>query len=111
MQLYFKTVNKTLIVSFVGEMDHHTSEDIRDKIDRYIDNNMIKNIIFDFSGISFMDSAGIGVIIGRYKKVSPSGGKIAIVNAIPQVKRIMEISGIFKIAEVFENIEKALSNM
>lgn len=111
MQLILKTVNKTLVVSAIGEIDHHTSEDVRDKIDRYIDGNGIKNVIFDFSGISFMDSAGIGVIIGRYKKVSPLGGKLAIANANPQVKKIFEISGILKIAGFYDSVDSALSNM
>jgi stage II sporulation protein AA (anti-sigma F factor antagonist) len=71
MQLAFKTINKTLIASITGEIDHHTSEDVRERIDRYIDNNSVKNIIFDLTNVMFMDSAGIGVIIGRYKKVSP----------------------------------------
>lgn len=111
MQLYFKSINRTLIVSAVGEIDHHTSEDARNRIDNYIDNNMIKNVIFDFSGVNFMDSAGIGVIIGRYKKVSSLGGKVAVANTNPQIKRIMEISGIHKIAELYDSVDKALSNI
>jgi stage II sporulation protein AA (anti-sigma F factor antagonist) len=111
MQLNLKTINKTLIVSAFGEIDHHTSEDVRDKIDRYIDASSAKNIIFDFTGVSFMDSAGIGVIIGRYKKISPLGGKFAITGANAQVKRIIEISGILKIARYYDNVDIALSNM
>lgn len=111
MQLNFKTVGRTLIVSAVGEIDHHTSEETRDRIDRYIDSNMVKNVIFDFSNVSFMDSAGIGVIIGRYKKVSPLNGKVSITNASPQVKRILEISGIFKIVDFYDSLDSAIANM
>lgn len=111
MQLSFKFVGKTLIVSINGEIDHHTSEDARDRIDNHIDASSAKNIIFDFSGVSFMDSAGIGVLIGRYKKVNPLGGNMAIVNARSNVKRILEISGISKIAGIFENMDKALISM
>lgn len=108
MQLDIKCVNRTLIVSIIGEIDHHTSEDARDKIDDQIDKKAAKNVIFDFTNVSFMDSAGIGVIIGRYKKVSPLGGKIAIVNSSSQIKRMLEISGIQKISASFDNLDNAL---
>jgi stage II sporulation protein AA (anti-sigma F factor antagonist) len=108
MQLHFKLVNKTLIASISGEIDHHTCENLRDKVDSQFDNCLGKNIIFDFAGVSFMDSAGIGVVIGRYKKVSPLGGKIAIVNARPNIKRILEISGISKISGLFDSVDNAL---
>ena len=111
MQLNFKSIDKTLIVSINGEMDHHTSEDARDRIDSQIDKNSAKNVILDFTGVSFMDSAGIGVIIGRYKKISPHYGKVAIVNASPHIKRLLEISGIFKISKLYDNIGNALLYM
>lgn len=111
MQLYFKLVNRTLIISIVGEIDHHTAEDIRDRIDSHIDSTAARNIIFDFSGVGFMDSAGIGVIIGRYKRLSPGGGKVAIVNPTSNIKRVLEISGILRIAEVYDSVDTALSNI
>lgn len=111
MQLSFKISNKTLIVSIIGEIDHHSAEQAREKIDRHIDNNSIKNIVFDFADVNFMDSAGIGVIIGRYKKVTPLGGRVAVVNTRPQIKRILEISGIPKISGLYDSIETALSCM
>jgi stage II sporulation protein AA (anti-sigma F factor antagonist) len=111
MQLCFKLIDKTLVVSITGEIDHHTAENAREKIDSFIDSHSVKNIVFDFNGVSFMDSAGIGVIIGRYKKVTPHGGRIAIVNTRPPIKRILEISGIFKISKSFEKIDDAISNL
>lgn len=111
MQLYFKLVDRTLIISIVGEIDHHTAEDIRDRIDSHIDSTAARNIIFDFSSVGFMDSAGIGVIIGRYKKLSPAGGKIAIINPTPNIKRLLEISGILRIAGIFDSADAALLNM
>lgn len=111
MQLSFKITNKTLIVSVIGEIDHHSAEQAREKIDRHIDNNSIKNVLFDFAGVNFMDSAGIGVIIGRYKKIAPLGGKMAVVNVRPQIKRILEISGIPRISGLYDSLETALSCM
>jgi len=111
MQLFFKTINKTVVVSVVGEIDHHTSEEVRDRIDRYINSNSIKNIVFDFTDVSFMDSAGIGVIIGRYKKVSIMDGKVAVVTRNPQIKRMLEISGVYKISKQVDDIDNALLYM
>lgn len=111
MQLQFKFIDKTLVVSISGEIDHHTSEYVRDRIDRQIDEKNARNVIFDFTGVSFMDSAGIGVILGRYKRIGALGGKVAIVNARQNIRRILEISGIPKIAGLFDNMESALSHM
>jgi stage II sporulation protein AA (anti-sigma F factor antagonist) len=111
MQIYFKLITRTLIISIIGEIDHHTSEEARNRIDNYIDSNSVKNVIFDFSDVSFMDSAGIGVIIGRYKRVSIMGGKVSVVTTRPQIKRILEISGIQRISCIYDSIDNALLNM
>jgi len=111
MRLSFKTVNKTLIASIVGEIDHHTSEDIMEKIDRHLENESLINLILDLSGVNFMDSAGIGVILGRYKRIAHFNGKLAIVAKKPNIIRILTISGIHKIAKLFDNTDKALLYM
>lgn len=111
MQLNFKSIDKTLVVSITGEIDHHTSETARDKIDSRLDSNPVKNLIFDFGGVTFMDSAGIGVILGRYKRITLLGGKIAIVNTRPQIKRILQVCGIAKIAGLYDGVNSALLHM
>lgn len=111
MQLQFKMIEKTLIVSINGEIDHHTSEEVRNDIDKNIDKYSAKNVILDLSNVNFMDSAGIGVILGRYKKVMAVGGKASIVNKRSQLKRVLEISGIPRICSVYDNIDIALGNM
>lgn len=111
MEVNFKCNGKNLIVIICGEIDHHTSEDVRDRIDNYLDSNIVKNIIFDLKNLDFMDSAGIGVIIGRYKKIAPFGGKVALVITKPQIKRIIEISGLLKIITIYDSLDNALINM
>ena len=69
-----------------------------DEITRY----MPRKTIFDFGRVSFMDSAGIGMIIGRYKMMKLIGGEMEIVNISPNVKRILEMSGISKIISMKE---------
>ncbi|RKD34708.1 anti-sigma F factor antagonist [Thermohalobacter berrensis] len=111
MQLEFKTIDKTLIVKFNGELDHHTAENIRKEIDKFYSGNMLKNIILDLEKLNFMDSSGIGLILGRYKNVSQNGGKLCLVNVSPRVEKILKMSGVLKIVKIFDSITKAKENI
>lgn len=111
MQINFEIKNKILIVMIEGELDHHTSMEIRDRIDKEMNRNKTKNLILDFTNLTFMDSSGIGVILGRYKNIQKRNGKLIIVNPNPQVIRIITISGLHKIVPVFSDMEDALKEM
>lgn len=103
--------HRCLVIRLTKELDHHTAVRIREKADQMIDRNNIKHIIFDFSEAGFMDSAGIGVIMGRYKKVIFIGGKTAVANVGSTVDRIFRLSGLYKIIEKYETVEAALDIM
>lgn len=103
--------NRCLIVRLNDELDHHNAVIIREKTDKLIERNHIKNVIFDFSGTDFMDSAGIGVIMGRYKKVVFMGGKIAVTGVGYSIDRIIRLSGLYKIIERYDTVESALQNL
>lgn len=103
--------NQCLIVRLREELDHHNAIQIREKADKLIDRNNIRHIIFDFSGTGFMDSAGIGVVMGRYKKVIFIGGKAAVTNVNSAVDRIFKISGLYKIIERYDSVEAALNKL
>ncbi|MFI3210986.1 MAG: anti-sigma factor antagonist [Peptostreptococcaceae bacterium] len=93
--------DKTLIVEFeVFELDHHITNEVRDKIDYILNTKKIIDIIFDFEKIRFMDSSGIGVIIGRYKKIASEGGKVSIIGANERVRKIFELSGMTNIINI-----------
>ncbi len=111
MHVKFSKRGQALIVSIVGELDHHSAEYIKSKVDSEIIKSSTKNMIFDFSKVSFMDSSGIGTIIGRYKKIKNLNGKTAIANISPQTKRIIEMSGLLKIIQIYESIDIAVSEM
>ncbi|MDK2801039.1 MAG: hypothetical protein PWP27_1132 [Clostridiales bacterium] len=111
MQISFQITNRTLIAKIEGELDHHTSIEIREKIDREINRNQIKNLIFDFENLNFMDSSGIGVIIGRYKYIQKLNGKVSIANLNLHVQRIITVSGLHKIVPIFDNVQDALKEM
>ena len=103
MQVNFETLNNILIIKLNGELDHHSSSYVRDEIDDEILAKNPKNILFDMSHLNFMDSSGIGVIIGRYKFIASNGGKVGIVSMKPQIKRIYEICGLKRIIPSFDN--------
>lgn len=91
---------KILIFEITEELDHHVVEKIRKRTDYEIQRLMPKDVIFDFTKVRFMDSAGIGLILGRYKQVSSFNGKMKIINANERIKRILDMSGITKIIPV-----------
>jgi stage II sporulation protein AA (anti-sigma F factor antagonist) len=111
MLLRFEPLDDKIVVTLQGELDHHSAEEVRTRIDDILDKDGYKNLIFNFSGVNFMDSSGIGAVIGRYKKMSLRGGKVCLTNVTPTVKRIFELSGMFKIISIYENVEEALRNI
>ncbi len=111
MDIAFRKKGGNLIVSVYGEVDHHTSETIRDKIEKEFTASGCKNIIFDFENVNFMDSSGIGMVIGRYKFIELSGGKVAVVKANENIDRIFSISGLYKIIPAYKTVEEAAGNM
>lgn len=110
-EVIYEVYERCLVIRLNGELDHHNAVKIREKADKLIDRKNIKHIIFDFTGTSFMDSAGIGVIMGRYRKVIFIGGKIAVAGVNMAVDRILKISGLYKIIHKFDNVEAALKAM
>lgn len=107
----YEIEKRCLIIYLNGELDHHNAIQIREEADKLVERNHIKHIIFDFSGTDFMDSAGIGVIMGRYKKVIFIGGRIAVTNVKSSVDRIFRLSGLYKIIEKHDTIEAAMNSL
>ena len=97
MKISYQKEDKQLLVEITEEIDHYLAEKIRRKVDDEITRYMPRKTIFDFSRVSFMDSAGIGMIIGRYKMMKLIGGSLEIINISQTVRRILEMSGINKI--------------
>ncbi len=104
----FEIINKCLVIKLKEELDHHNALTIREQSDKLISGKNIKDIIFDFTGSDFMDSSGIGVIMGRYKKVIFTGGKVAVTGVNQGVDRIFRLSGLYKIIHKFDTIEEAV---
>ena len=93
---YFEE-KSALVFKINEEIDECTVKEIRRKADFEIERYMPREIIFDFNRVAFMDSAGIGMVIGRYKQASLIGGTTKIANLNDGVRKIFEMSGVLKI--------------
>ena len=102
MIVEFKKEGKLLIFKLTEDVDQHTSEKIRRKMDNEIKRYIPRKVIFDFSNISFMDSAGIGMVLGRYKLAKMLDGELEIINVNKSMKKIFDMSGVSRIINIFE---------
>ena len=100
MEIKFYAEDKLLVFKITEEIDDDSVQKIRRKADYEIERYMPKRVVFDFNSVTFMDSAGIGLIIGRYKFTNMLGGKLEVANLTPAVKKIFDMSGILKIIPV-----------
>ena len=99
---------RAILVKVTGELDHHSAAVIKEEADNKMRSSNAVNIIFDFTDMTFMDSSGIGVIMGRYKKARTLGGRVIAYGDSPQNLRIMEMSGIDKIIRLAPAYDRAL---
>ena len=101
--------DKLLLLQITEEIDHHFAEEIRRKADYEITRYMPRKVIFDFNQVTFMDSAGIGMLIGRYKVAKMLGSTIEMINVKPSIKKVFEMSGILKIIPIKNSINLNVS--
>ncbi len=99
MDIKMENIGTTLVVKVSGEIDHYTAPELKTEIDREINLRNIINLVLDFDGVSFMDSSGIGVLVGRYKQIQARGGRTMVIRVKPQVDKILEVSGLKKILD------------
>ena len=77
-----------------GELDHHAARSLREQIDGAVDRTGARKLRLDFEGVTFMDSSGIGLVMGRYRLMQDLGGKLALRNLPPHIRRVMRVAGI-----------------
>ena len=100
------TVNKnTLIAAPAGEIDHHSAAAVRKQIYDAYEESRCTDIVFDMNRVEFMDSSGIGLVIGRFKSMQEINGKIIVQNPPYHIKKVMKLAGIDKIAKITNNLE------
>lgn len=102
MRVTYNEKDKLLKIAITEEIDHHSSDKIRTRADFEIQKYIPKKLIMDFEKVNFMDSAGIGMVLGRYKMVTMFGGTMNMINVSPNVKKVFEMAGITKIIPIIE---------
>lgn len=89
-----------VIALLSGEIDHHNAKSLRQDIDFSLRENQPEELIMDFSEVGFMDSSGIGLVMGRYKLMQEIGGNLVVRNPPPHIKKVMSLSGIDRLASI-----------
>lgn len=97
MEVIFSVSEDILIAGIKGEVDHHSAAPLRNTIDRSMKAFGCKHLVLDFAGVQFMDSSGIGVVLGRYKKLVKSGGSVCISGCSSYIKKVLEMADVFSI--------------
>ncbi|MBQ8749855.1 MAG: STAS domain-containing protein [Clostridia bacterium] len=97
MQVKNRIYDGTMYIILSGELDEHTANFVRDEIDRLVGAKKVKQVIIDLSELEFMDSTGVGVMIGRYKKFKEKGVPVFISNPSTHAERIFKITGLYDI--------------
>ena len=100
MNIHYNKEDKLLVMEITEEIDHHTTEKIRRRADYEIQRYMPKKALFDFNSVSFMDSSGIGMVVGRYKLLAMLGGSLELANVKPNLEKVFEMSGVTKIIPI-----------
>ena len=99
MELNAQKRGPRLLVKLSGELDHHSAEQTRIMLDTLLRDVTVHELVLDLSGMSFMDSAGLGVVLGRFRKLSMRGGKLVVKGMNPSIDRIFQMSGLYAIVE------------
>ncbi len=97
MQVTSQEINNTLVISLVGELDEHSANYVRDTMDNIMSESNASQVIVDLAGLEFMDSTGIGVMIGRYKKMKSRGIPIFVTNPSKQIDRIFMMTALYDV--------------
>ncbi|WP_442594670.1 anti-sigma F factor antagonist [Neobacillus sp. D3-1R] len=103
--------NDVLCIRLTGELDHHTAEDLRELATTAIEKYNIRHILLNLEHLTFMDSSGLGVILGRYKQIKQLHGEMVVCAISPVIQRLFDMSGLFKIIRLEPTEQFALESL
>lgn len=98
---------KSVTAYISGEIDHHNAAKLRNEIDEAVETAYPEVLVLDFGGVTFMDSSGIGLVMGRFKLMKDLSGRVVIENAPRAIKKVMRMAGIEKLLSA-ENKKEGL---
>ncbi|CAG9608374.1 anti-sigma F factor antagonist [Pseudoneobacillus rhizosphaerae] len=111
LKIDLEVKNDVLCIRLEGELDHHTAEDLRNLATNAIEKHQIRHILLNLEHLSFMDSSGLGVILGRYKQIKQLHGEMVVCAISPAIERLFDLSGLFKIMRLEPTEEFALQSL
>lgn len=100
MSVKINVTGEVVTAYLLGELDHHTAKDMRESIDSAVELNMPSMLVLDFKDITFMDSSGIGLVMGRYRNLQKNGAELHITGTPPQVFKMFKLAGIERLAKI-----------
>lgn len=100
MSVQINVTGEVVTAYLSGELDHHTAKEMREIIDNAVELNMPTLLVLDFKDVSFMDSSGIGLVMGRYRNLIKTGAQLHIMGAPPQIYKMLKLGGIEKLAKL-----------
>ncbi|SER14750.1 anti-anti-sigma regulatory factor, SpoIIAA [Gracilibacillus ureilyticus] len=104
----FIAMENVLIVRLDGELDHHSAAKLKIEWQEHIQKHQTKHVVLNLANLHFMDSSGLGVVLGRYKEIQQLGGEMVVCSISPTVKRLFDMSGLFKIVRLEQDESFAL---
>jgi stage II sporulation protein AA (anti-sigma F factor antagonist) len=111
LELAHELHDKTLLVAVAGELDMYTAPRLRLLVEGELANSGAQNLLLDLSDLCFLDSSGLGAILGRYREVSAGGGRMGIAGARNAVRRVLRLSGVAQIVSMYTSRDTALRAM
>lgn len=110
MRIDVESKNGVLVVRVEGELDAATAPVFREAVESALDKTMARDLILNLKGVGFIDSSGLGAILGRYRRVSQAGGRVCLGSVPSKTRRILDLSGIPRIIPIFESEAEALAS-
>ena len=111
MRVNFELRKNVLIIKLRCDLDHHNTELIRDLLDYNVEKKEVQHVLFDMEDVGFMDSSGIGLILGRYKKIKSRKGRVGFINVSNDITKMLKLSGIFLLAKLYDSEKEAMSRL
>lgn len=100
MGVRIENAESTVRAYLDGEIDHHCAPMLRSEIDLAVENSRPENLILDFGEVTFMDSSGIGLVMGRYRVMKDIGGRVSLQNTPVHIKKVMRLAGLDRFATI-----------
>ena len=112
VDIEIRRMGRALIVSLGGELDLATAAEVKERVDAALaENSKIHHLIWDLENVDFIDSSGLGVLLGRYKQIQARAGKVVALKAVDPVRRLLIMAGMERIMQFADTEEQALAQI